>query len=64
MSDKQQTIIIEITADGEIKAGVHGVCGPDCSKLSKFLDNLGKVERDEKTNEFYKPAERMVSVKR
>lgn len=60
----KHTIIIEISPDGEINSEVQGVAGPDCGKLSKWLDDLGKVTRDEHTQDFYKRPGQVIQVKR
>jgi len=45
-------IEIEIDENGEIKAVVKGIKGQSCSDISKFLDELGEVLRDDPTAEF------------
>lgn len=49
-------IAIEIDEEGNIAARVDGVKGPACSDISKILDDLGEVVRDEKTPEYYQAA--------
>ena len=53
--NKNYEIEIEIS-NGKVTATVHGVSGPKCSDLSKWLDSLGTVEKDEKTLDFQKTA--------
>jgi len=47
-------ITIQVTVDGMIKATVNGVEGTACEGISEFLDVLGKVIVDEKTDDYYK----------
>ena len=49
----EYTIELEIK-DGKVHATVKGVAGPKCGELSKFLDQLGEVEKDEQTPDFQK----------
>ena len=48
------SLTIEISPDGEIKSTVHGIAGPDCSKISEWINDLGEVTRDEKTLDWSK----------
>ncbi|MBN1285096.1 MAG: DUF2997 domain-containing protein [Anaerolineae bacterium] len=50
------SIEIEITETGEVKATVQGIAGPQCGPLSEFLDQLGVVEEDSETPDFYQTA--------
>jgi hypothetical protein len=50
------TIRVEIDDQGNVKALVGGIQGPACSDISKFLDGLGTVTRDDPTPEFYQTA--------
>lgn len=52
------TIQIEITKEGEVKATVENIAGPQCGPLSAFLDELGAVVEDDPTPEFYQTVER------
>lgn len=56
------TLTIEITPDGEIKSTVHGVAGPDCSKISEWIDSLGNVTKDEKTLDYSKPKDQDLKI--
>lgn len=57
-------IKIEIKPDGTIESEVLGVAGPDCSKISAWLDDLGEVKEDRKTKDFYKqPAQKVGAPK-
>ena len=57
-------IEIEITKGGKIKATVTGVEGPACSNISAFLDQLGKVEIDQNTDDYYKEVKQKISTKK
>jgi len=50
------TIRVEIDEDGNVAARVEGIQGPACGDISKFLDDLGTVTRDEATGEMYQEA--------
>ena len=52
MSQKH-TITIEIDETGQIKSTVGGVSGPDCGKLTSWLEGLGETTLDEHTPDFY-----------
>jgi len=47
----EHTIEIVILPDGTLQSTVKGVKGPSCSELSKWLDNLGTVVEDRKTDD-------------
>jgi hypothetical protein len=49
----EHTIEITIAPDGTITAVVQGVEGPVCGDLSKWLDEVGRVETDEPTTDYY-----------
>jgi hypothetical protein len=63
LTPAKHTIVIDISPTGEINSEVQGVAGPDCGKLSKWLDELGKVTRDEHSKDYYKRPEQGVVVK-
>ncbi len=45
-------IAIVIKPDGEMHTEVQGVAGPACGPLGEWLDTLGKVVRDEHTDDY------------
>ena len=55
MSNQPHVIEIEILPDGQINGEVKGVAGPDCTKLSAWLDEIGNVTVDLHTADFAKP---------
>jgi hypothetical protein len=63
MNTTVHTIIIDISPEGEIKSEVQGVAGPDCGKLSKWLDDLGNVTEDRHHVDYYKKPGQIVQVK-
>ena len=60
----KHTIEIIIDDTGKIESTVKGVAGPECGKLSAWLDKLGDVEVDEKTKDYYQQAKQTVRVGR
>lgn len=62
MNPTSHSLTIEISPEGEIKSTVHGVAGPDCSKISAWIDELGTVTRDEKTLDYSKPKDQELKI--
>ncbi len=58
------TIDIVISEDGQITGTVHGVTGPSCSDISKWLDSLGEVVEDKHTPDYYQTNQQTVKVNR
>jgi len=56
------SLTIEISPDGELKSTVHGIAGPDCSKISEWIDSLGNVTKDEKTLDYSKPKDQDLKI--
>lgn len=44
---------ITIMPDGKIKTVVKGIKGNECEKVGEFFKDLGKIIREEKTDEYY-----------
>ena len=59
----KHTIDVVITDTGDIESTVKGVDGPECGKLSAWLDKLGVVEVDEKTKDYYKKAKQTTRLR-
>ena len=56
------TITIVITPDGKLTSEVKGIAGADCAMLTKWLNELGQVEVDKHTDDYYKRPQQMVKV--
>ncbi len=50
---QNQEIEITILQDGRVEYTIKGVKGAACQDISALLEQLGKVEHDERTGEFY-----------
>ncbi len=48
-----QEIEISILPDGKVEYTIKGVKGSACEEISALLEQLGKVEQDERTGEYY-----------
>jgi DUF2997 family protein len=56
MAEKAEIEVV-IGADGTVKIKTHGLRGESCVEETKALEQaLGKVERREKTREYYEQA--------
>jgi hypothetical protein len=49
----RQEIEIAILPDGRIEYTIKGVQGSACENLSALLEQLGKIEAEERTGEYY-----------
>ena len=49
----REEIEIEIRADGTVEYTIKGVKGSSCESISQLLEQLGHVEHEERTSEFY-----------
>ena len=56
-------IEVDIDAEGKVHATVKGVSGAECGPLSKWLDELGKVEIDDPTGDMAKTSNVRVGQK-
>jgi hypothetical protein len=59
---KHQIIITIDPKTGEIKSTVKGVTGKACSQVSKWVDELGEVTRDEHTPDWYQEPKQSIKV--
>ncbi len=50
---ERQEIEIEIHPDGRVEYRIKGVLGPGCESISALLEQLGRVEHEERTAEYY-----------
>jgi hypothetical protein len=48
-----QEIEIAVLPDGRVEYTIKGVKGAACESLSALLEQLGRVERAERTGEYY-----------
>jgi hypothetical protein len=48
-----QEIEITILPDGKVEYTIKGVKGSACEEISALLEQLGKVEQEERTGEYY-----------
>lgn len=48
-----QEIEIRILPDGRLEYVIKGVKGSACESISALLEQLGKVEQEERTGEYY-----------
>lgn len=49
---ERQEIAIEIHPDGRVQYRIVGVKGPACESISALLEQLGSVEKSERTAEY------------
>jgi hypothetical protein len=54
-----EEIEIAVLPDGRIEYTIKGVKGSACESISALLEKLGKVERNERTGEFYEDENRV-----
>lgn len=50
---QKQEIEIEVLPDGRVQYTVKGVLGSSCESISALLEQLGEVEHEERTGEYY-----------
>ena len=58
------TIELVIDENGNVEAEAHGIDGPDCTDIMKFLDDLGEVKVDQKTSDWFKKGKQTVKTGR
>ena len=56
------TIEIVIDRDGKLTSEVRDIAGADCTTLTKWLDELGEVEVDSKTPDYYKKPRQTIKI--
>jgi hypothetical protein len=54
-----QEIEITILPDGKVEYTIKGVKGSACEEISALLEQLGKVEQEERTGEYYEDDRRI-----
>lgn len=50
---QSQEIEIAIRPDGQIEYTIQGVKGDACESISALLEQIGRVEHEERTGEYY-----------
>jgi hypothetical protein len=50
---QKQEIEVAILPDGRIEYTIKGVKGSACDNISALLEQLGQVEHEERTGEYY-----------
>jgi len=50
---QSQEIEISILPDGRVEYTIKGVKGAACESISALLEQLGKVEKQERTGEYF-----------
>ncbi|MFN8445532.1 MAG: DUF2997 domain-containing protein [Caldilineaceae bacterium] len=50
---QKQEIEISVLPDGRIEYTIKGVPGSGCENISALLEQLGKIEKQEKTSDYY-----------
>jgi hypothetical protein len=50
---QKQEIEVAILPDGRIEYTIKGVKGSACDNISALLEQLGRVEHEERTGEYY-----------
>ena len=56
---QSEEIEIAVLPDGRIEYTIKGVKGSACESISALLEQPGKVERNERTGEFYEDDNRV-----
>lgn len=50
---QKQEIEILVHPDGRVAYTIQGVKGSACESISALLEQLGRIEQEERTSEFY-----------
>ncbi|NJN84988.1 MAG: DUF2997 domain-containing protein [Caldilineaceae bacterium] len=50
---QSETIEIAIQPDGRVEYTIKGVQGNSCESISALLEQLGQVEHEERTDDYY-----------
>jgi hypothetical protein len=50
---QREEIEIQILPDGRVEYTIRGVKGSACESISELLEQLGRVETEERTGEYY-----------
>lgn len=50
---QSQEIEISILPDGRVEYTIKGIKGAACESISALLEQLGKVEKEERTGEYF-----------
>jgi hypothetical protein len=53
---QRQEIEIKILPDGRVEYTIKGMKGGACESISALLEQLGKVEQETRTGEYYEQA--------
>jgi len=62
MANKPHVIEIVIDELGKLTSEVMGIEGKECTDLTKWLDELGKVEVDKHTSDYYKKPKQTIKI--
>jgi hypothetical protein len=49
----REEIEIAVLPDGRVEYTIKGIKGAACESLSALLEQLGRIEREERTGEYY-----------
>jgi hypothetical protein len=49
----REEIEIAVLPDGRVEYTIKGLKGPACDSLSALLEQIGRVETEERTGEYY-----------
>jgi hypothetical protein len=62
MAAEPHQIILTIKTDGTMTSQVSGVSGPSCADLTKWVKQLGVVENEQNTPDYYKSDDQGVTT--